>query len=111
MQADACTFTAALCARSPPLGTVREIALRFVQLLAARDIGAYDAWLADADHSELRGFAHGLRADDAAVRAAIRTQWSSGPTEGHIHPLKLPRRMMYARAKLDLLLQRVLRVA
>jgi transposase len=102
-------FIAALCERSPALATVRDLARRFVRLLAARDIDAYDGWLAEADQSELRSFARGLRSDDAAVRAAVTTEWSNGPTEGQIHRLKLLKRTMYGRAKLDLLRQRVLR--
>jgi len=104
-------FITALCQHSPALATVRDLARRFVQLLAARDIGAYDPWLTEAAQSELRGFARGLRTDDAAVRAAISTVWSNGQTEGQIHRLKLLKRTMYGRAKLDLLRQRVLRAA
>lgn len=41
--------------------------------------------------------------DIAAVRAAIASQWSNGQTAGQVTKLKLAKRQMYGRAKLDLL--------
>lgn len=41
--------------------------------------------------------------DRAAVSAAITSAWSNGLTEGQITKLKLVKRMMYGRGKLDLL--------
>lgn len=38
-----------------------------------------------------------------AVRAAIVSLWSNGQTEGQIPKLKLVKRQMYGRAKLELL--------
>lgn len=84
---------------------------RFRQLVAARDHGALEAWLADADASGLAPFGslvRGIQADRAAVDAALRMRWSNGPTEGHVHRLKLIKRQGYGRAKLDLLRSRVL---
>jgi transposase len=109
-------FITAVCARSPELATVRALAQRFLRIVHEHDSQrdaesrerAYDEWLAAARESELRGFARGLQSDDAAVRAALLTPWSNGPTEGHIHRLKLLKRTMYGRAKLDLLRFRML---
>ncbi len=58
-------------------------------------------------HRELRGFAAGLLEDYAAVRAGLTLPESNGPTEGHINKLKLVKRAMYGRGKVDLLRQRV----
>jgi len=44
----------------------------------------------------------------AAIRAALTLLWSNGPVEGTINRLKMIKRSMYGRAKLDLLRQRVL---
>ena len=44
----------------------------------------------------------------AAVSAAITSAWSNGQTEGQITKLKLVKRMMYGRGKLDLLEARVI---
>ena len=58
-----------------------------------------------------RRFARGLRADMAAVQAAVTLPWSQGPIEGHINRLKLLKRQMYGRARLDLLARRFLLAA
>ena len=44
----------------------------------------------------------------AAVRAAITSPWSNGQTEGQITRLKLVRRQMYGRGKIDLLQARLI---
>jgi transposase len=49
-----------------------------------------------------------LRADYAAVKSALQLSWSNGPTEGHVNRLKMLKRQMYGRAKLDLLRKRIL---
>ncbi len=41
--------------------------------------------------------------DKAAVAAAITSPWSNGQTEGQATKLKLAKRQMYGRGKLDLL--------
>ncbi len=69
------------------------------------------AWLpmaASSEHSEFREFATGLKRDIAAVEAAVREPWSNGPTEGHVNRLKVIKRQLYGRAKLDLLERRLL---
>jgi hypothetical protein len=52
---------------------------------------------------------NGLTADEGAVAAALVKPWSNGQTEGQITKLKLVKRQMYGRAKLDLLRVRLLR--
>jgi transposase len=58
--------------------------------------------------TEIRSFATGIRQDEAAVRAALAHEWSNGQVEGQINKLKLIKRQMYGRAKLDLLKARLL---
>ena len=53
-------------------------------------------------------FASGVARDEAAVRAAITSCWSNGQTEGQITRLKLVRRQMYGRGKIDLLQARLI---
>ena len=55
-------------------------------------------------------FANGVGKDLIAVRNAIISPWSNGQTEGQITRLKLIKRQMYGRAKLDLLRARVVGV-
>jgi len=38
----------------------------------------------------------------------VTLEYSNGPTEGHVNRLKLVKRQMYGRAKLDLLKQRLI---
>ncbi len=45
------------------------------------------------------------------MRAGLSLPWSTGPVEGEINRLKLIKRTMFGRAKLDLLRQRVLYAA
>ena len=46
--------------------------------------------------------------DKAAVAAAIREPWSNGQTEGQVNRLKLIKRSMYGRAKVDLIEARLI---
>jgi len=49
--------------------------------------------------------------DEAAVRAAIVRPCSNGQTEGEVTKLKLVKRQMYGRAKIDLLQARLIGTA
>ena len=100
-----------LLAMSPTLATVRDLAQRFAALVRAHTDDALTPWLADAEGSELRGFAAGLRQDEQAVRAALTLPWSSGQVEGQVTRLKLVKRQGYGQAKLDLLRARLIRAA
>lgn len=48
-----------------------------------------------------------LRRGRNAVEAALTLPWSQGQVEGHVHRLKLIKRLMYGPAGFDLLLVRV----
>jgi hypothetical protein len=61
--------------------------------------------------SLVASFANGIIKDQAAVSAAITSSWSNGQTEGQITKLKLVKRQMYGRGKLDLLQARVIGAA
>ena len=60
-----------------------------------------------AGGSLIASFARGLARDRAAVHAAIDTAWSNAQAEGQITKLKLVKRQMYGRGKLDLLQARL----
>jgi transposase len=59
-------------------------------------------------YASLKSFATGIGQDLIAVRVALELPYSNGQTEGQVTRLKLLKRQMYGRAKLDLLRQRVL---
>ncbi|GJD66365.1 ISL3 family transposase ISMex10 [Methylobacterium frigidaeris] len=74
----------------------------------------FDRWLEEARRCGVRvveSFAASLDQDRAAVRAGLELPWSSGQAEGQINRLKLLKRSMYGRAKLDLLRRRFLLAA
>jgi transposase len=90
------------------------LARDFAEIVRERQPDRFDHWLARAIASgmaPLRRFATGLRADYDAVKAGIMLPWCTGPVEGHITRLKMLKRSMFGRAKLDLLSRRFLLAA
>jgi len=82
-----------------------------VQLIRQRQGAQLDPWLERAAQSTLgvfRRFAQGLRDDYAAVKAGMTLPWSTGAVEGHMNRLKMLKRQMFGRARLDLLSRRFL---
>lgn len=100
---------AAIEAAVPALVTVRDLIERFQAMIRGRNAEALDPWIAQASDTLLTSFASGLKIDQKAVAAAITEPWSNGQTEGQITKLKLVKRQMYGRAKLDLLRARLMR--
>ena len=95
----------------PELTHVQQLVQQGAALIRQQQVDGLDAWLQACRASssvELRNCAEWLRRDYAAVHAALRLPWSTGPVEGHINRLKLIKRSGYGRMKLDLLRQRVL---
>ena len=69
-------------------------------------------WLTDAAATGLpafSSFAAGIRKDLAAVTNGLSLPYSSGAVEGNVNRIKMLKRQMYGRAKLDLLRLRILR--
>jgi transposase len=100
---------AQLTEHSPALEEAVTLAQDFASLVRCRQAAPLDPWLARAVTSTLppfRRFAKGLRADYAAVQAAVTLPWSQGPIEGQINRLKMLKRQMYGRARLDPLARR-----
>ena len=91
----------------PDLVRARDLVERFHQLIRRRDAADLDAWIEDASDGPISSFARGVVDDRAAIAAAIEEPWSNGQTEGQITKLKLMKRQMYGRAKLDLLRARL----
>jgi transposase len=95
----------------PTHAAARQLLERFQAMIRRRDVDGLEAWLDDAFAGPMAAFARGLRNDQRAVAAALSLPWSNGQTEGHITKLKLVKRQMYGRAKLDLLRARLLGAA
>jgi transposase len=87
----------------PALVEVHARLAEFHRMIRQRSSRDLDRWIATAASGLFAAFARGIQADIRAVRAAIELPWSNGQTEGQINRLKLVKRQMYGRAKLDLL--------
>jgi transposase len=102
---------AQLTAQQADLAEAIALAREFADLVRTRQPDRLDGWLTRAAISTLSAvqrFAQGLRDDYAAVKAGVTLPWSNGPVEGHITRLKLLKRQMFGRTRLDLLSRRFL---
>jgi transposase len=111
LDADEHAYRCALCQESAPIATAQALAQDFGRIVRARASAELDPWLAAAKRSrlpELVSFANGIQRDHLAVAEALTSPHSQGQVEGHVNRLKLLKRQMYGRAKLDLLRCRVL---
>jgi transposase len=102
---------AQLHAQSAEIAEAIDLAQDFATLVRQRQPTQLDPWLKRATTSTLealRRFATGLSADYEAVKAGVTLPWSTSPVEGHINRLKMLKRQMFGRARLDLLSRRFL---
>jgi transposase len=99
---------AAIEAGVPSLVEAREIIAEFHLMIRRKAEADLTPWIERARASLVASFARGVTSDEAPVRAAITSPWSNGQTEGQITRLKLVRRQMYGRGKLDLLQARLI---
>jgi len=95
----------------PMLVDARCLIDRFQTMITTKSANNLDAWVTEASKSLVASFANGIMRDRAAVHAAITEHWSNGQTEGQITRLKLVKRQMYGRGKLDLLQARLIGAA
>lgn len=93
---------------APALVEARDIVDEFHDMLRRKAVDAFTPWVERAKQSLVASFANSVIRDDVAVRAAIASPWSNGQTEGQITKLKLVKRQMYGRAKIDLLQARLI---
>jgi len=96
---------------SPAFGQLYRLTVQFTEMLRKRHVEQLRPWLSAAQASDLRelkSLAEGMERDYAAVEAALRLPYSTGPVEGNINRLKLIKRSGYGRAGFDLLRLRVL---
>ena len=104
-------MVAAIEAAVPSLVVARETIGAFQAMIRKRALALLDPWIECARASIVASFANGVAKDNAAASAAISSPWSNGQTEGQITKLKLVRRQMYGRGKIDLLEARVVGLA
>jgi transposase len=102
----------ALRAQQAEVAEAIDLAQDFATLVRQRQPTQLDPWLKRATTSAvdaMRRFATGLYEDYEAVKAGVTLPWSTSPVEGHINRLKMVKRQMFGRARLDLLSRRFLR--
>ena len=93
-----------------PLVEAREVVADFQAMIRRKAPAELDRWIERAKTSLVAGLANGVTNDKAAVSSALSSGWSNGQAEGQICKLKLVKRQMYGRGKLDLLQARVIGV-
>jgi Transposase len=92
-------------------GQVLTLAEELAAMFRKQSATSLQQWLVKAEacaSPDMKGFAQGIRQDEAAVAAAISQPWSNGPVEGQVNRLKMIKRQMYGRASFKLLRARVL---
>jgi transposase len=96
---------------SPEISSGLKLVKEFQSLLVGKQADRFDQWRLSTEQSglkELQSFSVGLMKDEAAVRAAMIYDWSSGQVEGNVNRLKMIKRMMFGRVGFALLRARVL---
>lgn len=103
-----------ILARCPELAATRRHVGAFAAMIRDLHGDRLPEWVdhvrAD-DLPALRSFTTGLKQDWAAVTAGLTLPWNNGPTEGTVNKIKMLKRTMFGRAKLDLLRKRILLLA
>src|SRR5262249_7038494 len=100
-----------LRAQSAEVAEAIALAQDVAHLVRQRQPVGLDPWLQRATTSALEAlqrFASGLREDYEAVKAGVAWPWSTSPVEGHVNRLKMLKRQMFGRARLNLLSRRFL---
>jgi len=100
-----------ILARTPTLQTTHDLVRGFAAILTQLTGHELPAWMSQVEQTgsaPLRSFVAGLRTDLDAVTAGLTLPYSSGPVEGTVNRIKMLKRQMYGRARLDLLRKRVL---
>ena len=103
------TVTVAAIEQSiPMLADAHALIGRFHAMIRKGAEIELEPWIHESKRSLLGSFANGIANDKGAVHAAITQPWSNGQVEAQITKLKLVKRQMYGRAKLDLLQARLI---
>ena len=99
---------AAIETGAPEVVAARTLTDRFHAMIRAKAAGDLGDCISAAATSLIASFAGGVAKDKAAIVAGITLPWSNGQTEGQITRLKMVKRQMYGRGKLDLLQARLI---
>jgi transposase len=81
-----------LTGKQPEIQTVQTLAKEFQRIVRERAECSFDAWRESVGENqipEMQNFAESLMTDEAALRQALRSEWSNGQVEGQINRLKM----------------------
>nr|WP_157949125.1 hypothetical protein [Neorhizobium huautlense] len=92
----------------PQLVEAQEAVAAFQAMIRKKSLADLEPLWERARSSLVAAFANGVAKDRAAVSAAINSPWSNEQTEGEITKLKVEKRQIYGRGKIDLLQARVI---
>jgi transposase len=95
----------------PELDATAEYVRAFATMMRELRGDLLEGWMRSVEASDLpalHSLVIGLRRDQAAVTAGLTLHWNSGPVEGQVNRVKMLKRTMFGRAKLDLLRCRIL---
>jgi transposase len=99
-------FVEALQDQCPLIKLAADLGQEFVVMVRERQIENWPQWFERATApdvpQEIRNFALGQKADEAAVKAALSLKWSNGQVEGQVNRLKTLKRQMYGRGSFEL---------
>ena len=102
---DECVQLKQVLARSPVLTATHRQVGQFAVMLTNRGAGRLDTWLRDIDANSAaplrRGLVRGVRADRAAVDAALTLDYNSGGVGGNVTRIKAIKRQVYGRGGFD----------
>ncbi|MFE3785378.1 transposase [Amycolatopsis sp. NPDC059090] len=104
----------AILMRCPELEATRRHVGAFVTMIRDLRGDRLREWIdhVGADNlPALRSFTTGVKQDLAAVTAGLTQPWNDGPIEGTVNKIKIHKRTMFGRAKIDLLCKRILLLA
>jgi len=100
-----------ILSRCPELDAVAGHVREFATMMRELRGDLLEDWMRSVQANALpalQSLVTGLRRDQAAVTAGLTLHWNSGPVEGQVNRVKMLKRTMFGRAKLDLLRCRIL---
>jgi transposase len=111
LDTDEATALAAITTRSPELDQLATYVREFATMMTKLRGYQLTPWITAVEQDclpALASFARNLRRDFDAIHNGLSLPFSSGPVEGAVNRIKMLKRQMFGRAKLDLLRKRVL---
>ena len=95
----------------PQITEIRQCILDFRKIYEAKDVTLLEQFItrySESPSKPIKSFACGLRSDLTAVKNSVTSELNNGFVEGNNNKIKAIKRVMYGRAKIDLLRVKVL---